>query len=43
MVLLTHHHSDHVSEVGELLRRWPEMPVLISPLERDLVGATQDG
>jgi hydroxyacylglutathione hydrolase len=39
MVLLTHHHFDHVSEVGDLLARWPEMPVLISPLERDLVPA----
>ena len=39
MVLLTHHHFDHVSEVGELVRRWPATPVLISPLERDLVAA----
>ncbi len=38
-VLLTHHHFDHVSEVGELTRRWPATPVLISPLERDLVEA----
>ena len=27
MVLLTHHHFDHVSEVGELLRRWPSWEV----------------
>src|ERR1019366_4442270 len=39
MVLLTHHHHDHVSEVGGLTARWPSVPVLISPLERDLVGA----
>jgi glyoxylase-like metal-dependent hydrolase (beta-lactamase superfamily II) len=39
MVLLTHHHGDHVSEVGGLTARWPGLPVLISPLERDLVGA----
>ena len=39
MVLLTHHHHDHVSEVGGLTARWPALPVLISPLERDLVGA----
>jgi hydroxyacylglutathione hydrolase len=38
MVLLTHHHHDHVSEVGGLVARWPGTPVLISPLERDLVG-----
>ena len=37
-VLLTHHHHDHVSEVGDLTARWPKMPVLISPLERDHVG-----
>jgi len=39
MVLLTHHHHDHVSEVGGLTARWPDAPVLISPLERDLVGS----
>lgn len=39
MVLLTHHHDDHVSEVNGLTARWPSLPVLISPLERDLVGA----
>src|SRR5579863_8554333 len=38
MVLLTHHHHDHVSEVDGLTSRWPGIPVLISPLERDLVG-----
>jgi hydroxyacylglutathione hydrolase len=38
MVLLTHHHHDHVSDVGDLVGRWPSLPVLISPLERDLVG-----
>jgi hydroxyacylglutathione hydrolase len=40
-VLLTHHHHDHVSEVGALVRRWPGLEVLIHPAERDLVdGAT---
>lgn len=40
-VLLTHHHHDHVSEVGALLERWPRLEVLIHPLERELVeGAT---
>jgi hydroxyacylglutathione hydrolase len=37
-VLLTHHHFDHVSEVGALRERWPELEVLISPLERELLG-----
>jgi glyoxylase-like metal-dependent hydrolase (beta-lactamase superfamily II) len=37
-VLLTHHHYDHVSEVGALRERWPELEVLISPIERDLLG-----
>jgi len=38
-VLLTHHHFDHVSEVGLLLERWPKLEVLISPLERDMLAA----
>jgi glyoxylase-like metal-dependent hydrolase (beta-lactamase superfamily II) len=37
-VLLTHHHYDHVSEVGGLRARWPGLEVLISPVERDLLG-----
>src|SRR6202011_906760 len=37
-VLLTHHHYDHVSEVGALREHWPKLDVLISPLERDLLG-----
>ncbi|HEV7585494.1 MAG TPA: MBL fold metallo-hydrolase [Solirubrobacteraceae bacterium] len=37
-VLLTHHHFDHVSEVGTLRERWPKLEVLISPIERDLLG-----
>ncbi len=36
-VLLTHHHFDHVSDVGELLERWPELEVLISERERGLL------
>jgi glyoxylase-like metal-dependent hydrolase (beta-lactamase superfamily II) len=39
-VLLTHHHFDHVSEVGALRERWPELAVLISPVERELLAAT---
>jgi hydroxyacylglutathione hydrolase len=37
-VLLTHHHYDHVSELGSLRERWPELKVLISSRERDLLG-----
>jgi hydroxyacylglutathione hydrolase len=36
-VLLTHHHFDHVSEVPTLRERWPELEVLIHPLELDLL------
>src|SRR3954452_13772437 len=36
-VLLTHHHFDHVSEVPQILERWPDAEVLIHPLEKDLV------
>jgi hydroxyacylglutathione hydrolase len=43
-VLLTHHHFDHVSDVGELLARWPKLQVLISQRERELLlGAGADG
>jgi glyoxylase-like metal-dependent hydrolase (beta-lactamase superfamily II) len=37
-VLLTHHHYDHVSEVPEILERWPDAQVLIHPLEKDEVA-----
>jgi len=36
-VLLTHHHFDHVCDVGVLRERWPEIEVLISPAERDMI------
>jgi hydroxyacylglutathione hydrolase len=36
-VLLTHHHFDHVSEVPKLRERWPELEVLIHPLELELL------
>ena len=36
-VLLTHHHFDHVSEVPALRERWPQLEVLIHPLERELL------
>jgi len=38
-VLLTHHHHDHVAELGQVLARHPQAEVLIHPLERDLVPA----
>ena len=37
-VLLTHHHFDHVSEVGALRERWPKLEVVIHPVERELLG-----
>jgi hydroxyacylglutathione hydrolase len=37
-VLLTHHHFDHVSDVGELQARWPKLEVLISERERELLA-----
>ena len=30
-VLLTHHHGDHVAELGEALERWPDAEVLDPP------------
>jgi hydroxyacylglutathione hydrolase len=35
-VLLTHHHFDHVCEVGDLQARWPKLEIAISALERKL-------
>ena len=40
-VLLTHHHGDHVQQLGELLGRWPELTVLAHPQER-VPGTTGD-
>jgi hydroxyacylglutathione hydrolase len=36
-VLLTHHHHDHVIELDKVLEARPGTPVLIHPLERELV------
>jgi hydroxyacylglutathione hydrolase len=36
-VLLTHHHFDHVAELDQLKRRWPDIQVLIHPDEVELV------
>src|ERR1039457_237710 len=38
-VLLTHHHHDHVAELDAVLEAHPGTPVLIHPLERELVPA----
>jgi hydroxyacylglutathione hydrolase len=38
-VLLTHHHHDHVAELEQVRERYPDVPVLIHPLERELVPA----
>jgi hydroxyacylglutathione hydrolase len=37
-VLLTHHHFDHVSEVGALRQRWPKLTAMIHPTEGALLG-----
>ncbi len=42
-VLLTHHHFDHVSEVGTLRKKWPGLAVLIHPLERELLDGGAEG
>jgi glyoxylase-like metal-dependent hydrolase (beta-lactamase superfamily II) len=46
-VLLTHHHHDHVAELDQVLERHPGTPVLIHPVERELVprvtGTMQPG
>ena len=39
-VLLTHHHHDHVAELDAVREAHPGVPVLIHPLERDLVSGT---
>jgi len=37
-VLLTHHHGDHVIELGAIVERFPGIEVLIHPAERDAVA-----
>jgi len=42
-VLLTHHHQDHIAELGSVLDRHPLVEVLAHPLERPAVmGTTGD-
>jgi hydroxyacylglutathione hydrolase len=40
-ILLTHHHHDHVAELGKALERWPDATVLAHPEER-VPGTTGD-
>jgi len=40
-ILLTHHHHDHVAELGAALERWPDAVVLSHPEER-VPGTTGD-
>jgi hydroxyacylglutathione hydrolase len=40
-ILLTHHHHDHVAELGAALERWPNATVLAHPEER-VPGTTGD-
>ncbi|MDX6585159.1 MAG: hydroxyacylglutathione hydrolase [Solirubrobacterales bacterium] len=40
-ILLTHHHHDHVAELGAALERWPNAAVLAHPEER-VPGTTGD-
>jgi hydroxyacylglutathione hydrolase len=46
-VLLTHHHHDHIAELATVREAHPDAPVLIHPLERDMVadstGTMQEG
>jgi glyoxylase-like metal-dependent hydrolase (beta-lactamase superfamily II) len=41
-VLLTHHHYDHVCDVDELRKRWPDIAVVINPVEIDLIKAAAE-
>ena len=40
-ILLTHHHHDHVLDLGTALERWPDAIVLAHPDER-VPGTTGD-
>jgi hydroxyacylglutathione hydrolase len=39
-VLLTHHHHDHVCDLGKLTARWPDLQVLMSTAEPHVDGVT---
>jgi len=42
-ILLTHHHNDHIGGVGELLERWPSLPVIAPDDERITVASRRVG
>ncbi len=43
-MLLTHHHYDHVCETAALTARWPEIELLISEREGELLaGSSEEG
>ena len=42
-ILLTHHHHDHIGGVGELLERWPSLPVIAPDDERLTVASRRVG
>ncbi|HZW17988.1 MAG TPA: hydroxyacylglutathione hydrolase [Luteimonas sp.] len=42
-ILLTHHHTDHIGGVEELLRRWPGLPVLAPVDDRIPVASRRVG
>ena len=39
-ILLTHHHNDHIGGVADLLRQWPDVPV-IAPHDQRIALATR--
>ena len=42
-ILLTHHHGDHIGGVGELLQRWPGLPVVAPADDRIPVASRRVG